>query len=72
MWSAQRVPTAVNLCFLDLKPLLFCSSSSSIDLTRLSGPRSRPTKASSEYSHDYILVLLILMCILYVGLKMAV
>ena len=30
-WSAQRVPTAVNLCFLDLEPLLFCSSSSSID-----------------------------------------
>jgi len=21
-WSAQRVPTAVNLCFLDLEPLL--------------------------------------------------
>jgi hypothetical protein len=44
-WSAQRVPTAVNLCFLDLEPLLFYSSSSSIDLTRLtrlSEPRSRP------------------------------
>ena len=40
-WSAQRVPTAVKLCFLDLEPLLFFySSSSSIDLrrlTRLSG-----------------------------------
>ena len=22
-WSAQRVPTAVNLCFLDLEPLFF-------------------------------------------------
>jgi len=22
-WSGQRVPTAVNLCFLDLEPLLF-------------------------------------------------
>ena len=22
-WSAQRVPTAVKLCFLDLEPLLF-------------------------------------------------
>ena len=22
-WSAQRVPTAVNLCFIDLEPLLF-------------------------------------------------
>ena len=42
-WSAQRVPTAVNLCFLDLEPLLCYSSSSSIDLTRLSGPRSRRT-----------------------------
>src|SRR5215472_1891076 len=42
-WSAQRVPTAVNLCFLDLEPLLFYSSSSSIDLMRLSGPCSRPT-----------------------------
>ena len=44
MWSAQRVPTAVNLCFLDLEPLLFFySSSSSVDLTRLSRPRYRPT-----------------------------
>ena len=45
-WSAQRVHTAVNLCFLDLEPLLFYSSSSSVDLTRLtrlSRPRSRPT-----------------------------
>ena len=30
-WSAQRVPTAVNLCFLDVEPLLFYSSSSSIE-----------------------------------------
>jgi hypothetical protein len=22
-WSAQRIPTAINLCFLDLEPLLF-------------------------------------------------
>ena len=48
-WSAQWVPTAVNLCFLDLEPLLIYSSSSSVDLTRLtrltrlSRPRSRPT-----------------------------
>ena len=45
-WSAQRVPTAVKLCFLDLEPLHFYSSSSSIDLrrlTRLSRHRSRPT-----------------------------
>jgi hypothetical protein len=34
---------AVNLDFLDPEPLLFHSSSSSIVLTRLSGPRSRPT-----------------------------
>jgi hypothetical protein len=31
------------LGFLDLEPLLFLSSSSSIVLTRLSGPRSGPT-----------------------------
>ena len=41
-WSAQRIPTAVNLCFLDRSRYFFNSSSSSIDLTRLSGPRSRP------------------------------
>ena len=38
-------PRPFNLCFLDLEPLLFYSSSSSIDLTRLtrlSGPLSRP------------------------------
>jgi hypothetical protein len=42
-WSAQRIPTAVNLGFLDPEPLLFRSSSSSVILTRLSGHRSRPT-----------------------------
>src|SRR5215510_5488426 len=42
-WSAQRIPTAVNLCFLDRSRYFFYSSSSSVDLTRLSGPRSRPT-----------------------------
>jgi hypothetical protein len=42
-WSAQRIPTTVNLVFLDPEPLLLHSSSSSIILTRLSGPRSRPT-----------------------------
>jgi len=49
-WSAQRVPTAVNLCFLDLEPLLFHSSSSSIDLTRLSEPRSRPNTTQKSGS----------------------
>jgi hypothetical protein len=39
--SAHRFPTAVN--FLDPEPLLFHSSSSSVILTRLSGPHSRPT-----------------------------
>ena len=29
-WLAQRIPTAVNLCFLNLEPLLFYSSSSSV------------------------------------------
>jgi hypothetical protein len=42
-WSAQRIPTAVNLDFLDQGPLLFHSSSSSVFLTWLSVPRSRPT-----------------------------
>jgi hypothetical protein len=40
--SAQRVPTAVNLDFLDPEPLLFRPNSSVI-LTRLSRPRSRLT-----------------------------
>jgi hypothetical protein len=42
-WSAQRIPTAVNLGSLDPEPLVFNSSSSSVVLTRLSGPRSWPT-----------------------------
>jgi hypothetical protein len=37
-WSAQRISTAVNLDFLEPEPLFFHSSSSSIILTRLSGP----------------------------------
>jgi hypothetical protein len=37
-WSAQRIPTAFNLGFLAPEPLLFHSSSSSVILTRLSGP----------------------------------
>jgi hypothetical protein len=36
-------PHGRNLDFLDPEPLLFHSSSSSVILTRLSGPRSRPT-----------------------------
>jgi hypothetical protein len=42
-WSAERIPTAVNLDFLDPEPLLFHSSSSSFILMRLNGPRYRPT-----------------------------
>jgi hypothetical protein len=42
-WSAQRIPTVVNLRFLDREPLLFFSSSSSFIVTRLNGPRSWPT-----------------------------
>jgi hypothetical protein len=34
-WSAQRIPAGINLGFLDLEPLLFHSSSSSVILTRL-------------------------------------
>jgi hypothetical protein len=41
-WSAQWIPTAVNLGSLDPEELLFHSSSSSDILTRLSGHRSRP------------------------------
>jgi hypothetical protein len=40
-WSAQRIPKAVNLHFLDPEPLLFHWSSSSVILTRMSRPRSR-------------------------------
>jgi hypothetical protein len=32
VWSAQRIPTAINLGFLDPEPLLFHSSSSSVIL----------------------------------------
>ena len=42
-WSVQRIPTAVNLCLPNLDRYLFYSSSSSIDLTRL-------TRLSNEYS----------------------
>jgi hypothetical protein len=45
--SAQRIPTAINLDFLDPEPLLFHSSSSSVTLTRLSGHRSRPTTSQT-------------------------
>jgi hypothetical protein len=41
-WSAQRIPTVVNFGFLDRSRYFFLSSSSSVVLTRLSGPRSRP------------------------------
>ena len=42
-WSAQRFPTAVLISAFQTGAATFYSSSSSIDLTRLSGPRSRPT-----------------------------
>jgi hypothetical protein len=42
-WSTQRIPMSVNLNFIDPEPLLSHSSSASVILTRLSGPRSRPT-----------------------------
>jgi hypothetical protein len=41
--GAQWIATAINLGFLDLEPLPFHSSSSSVILMRLSGPRYRPT-----------------------------
>jgi hypothetical protein len=43
-WSAWRIPTVViSARFSRPEPLFFLSSSSSIILMRLSGPRSRPT-----------------------------
>jgi hypothetical protein len=42
MCSAQQIPRVINLGFLDPEPLLFHESSSSVILTRLSGPRSDP------------------------------
>ena len=47
-WSAQRIPTAINHCFLT-GAATFYSSSSSVDLTRLSGPRSRHTTTHNSY-----------------------
>jgi hypothetical protein len=38
---SATVPAAINLDFLDPEPLLFHSDSSSVILTRLSGPHSR-------------------------------
>jgi hypothetical protein len=48
VWSAQRIPTVVNLGFLDPEPLLFHSSSSSVILTRLSRPRSRANTSQKK------------------------
>jgi hypothetical protein len=45
--SEQHISTAVNLGFLDPEPLLLHSSSCSVILTRLRGPRSRPTTSQS-------------------------
>ena len=43
-WLAQRVPTAVNLCFfLTWSRYFFIQVAPQFDLTSLSGPRSRPT-----------------------------
>jgi hypothetical protein len=39
----EGVPTAVNLGFLDRTDFFFLSSSSSVIVTRLNGPRPRPT-----------------------------
>jgi hypothetical protein len=50
VWSAQRIPTAVNLDFLDPEPLLFHSSSSSVILTRLSKSLSRLTTSQKSGS----------------------
>jgi hypothetical protein len=44
-WSAQRIPAAGNLSFQDRSRYFFIQVGSSIILTRLSGPRSRPTSS---------------------------
>jgi hypothetical protein len=50
-----RVVSATDLGFLDPEPLLFFSSSSSLVLTRLSGPRSRPiTSQKIWYSRESV------------------
>jgi hypothetical protein len=50
-WSAQRIPSSVKSRFSRPEPLLFHSSSSSIILTGLSGPRSRPTTSQHSFQH---------------------
>jgi hypothetical protein len=47
-WSAQLIPTAFNLGVLDPESLLFHSSSSSVIVTRLSGPRSRKSGSAGN------------------------
>jgi hypothetical protein len=54
---SETYPTAVNLSFLDPEPLLLHSSSSSVILTRLSGPRSRPTTSGIAHGGFYINIL---------------
>jgi hypothetical protein len=50
-WSAQRIPTSVNL-FSRPEPLLFHASSSSFVLTWLSGPRSRKSSRAENRTRD--------------------
>jgi hypothetical protein len=42
-WSVQRIPAAVNLSFQDRSRYFFIQVAPQLFLTRLSGPRSRPT-----------------------------
>jgi hypothetical protein len=53
-WSVQRIPTAVNIGFLDRRWLLFHSSTSSVILTRLRGPRSRTTATQENLTEPGI------------------
>jgi hypothetical protein len=48
-WSMQRIPTAVNLRFLDPEALLFHSRSPSVILTRLCGPRYKTTTFQKKW-----------------------
>jgi hypothetical protein len=47
-YVVPRIPTVVNLDFLDSEPLYFHSSSFSVILKRLSGHRSRHTTRTSQ------------------------
>jgi hypothetical protein len=59
MWIYTSIPPKSVLCgqrngFLDQEPLLFHSTSSSLILMRLSGPRSGPTTSLEPRISGYV------------------